>query len=163
MTNKNFLEAMEIKFASAHNVMSKKIEDYNPEGVAFKEAIEEARRLWPNDTHQQAMLKYIWIFYMKHHKAMLKFVMDGHVESEPIQGRFTDALNFICIMAVMENYTTAMLYGHNDPGEGLPPGHPDANDGLGTTKTNDPLQGAHCIHNKWNCEFCKWIGGRSIV
>ena len=43
--------------------------------------------------------KILWIFLKKHLDAILAFINKGNVESEPIEGRIGDAINYLFILA----------------------------------------------------------------
>lgn len=43
--------------------------------------------------------KVLWIFLKKHLDAILNFINNGKVESEPIEGRIADAVNYLLILA----------------------------------------------------------------
>ncbi len=92
---------MRDEFESCMIIMERKIKDYNPDGYAFADVIEDSAKMWPDDPIGQAVSKYMFIFLNKHYKAIKRYALQGKSESEPIAGRFHDACNFLIIMKIL--------------------------------------------------------------
>lgn len=81
-------------FEQCLDIQEKKGRDYMVDGDVWKDVIEEAADL--EITPERLM----FIFMHKHYKAVRRFCTKGRVESEPIEGRLTDLVNYASMLRV---------------------------------------------------------------
>ena len=92
MIHKEFAELVGIAQARQYNLLSKKGSDYT-QGLDrlsnFKLVAEEI-----GTTPEQVL----WVYLAKHLFALRRYVREGRVESEPLQDRIDDAINYLHLL-----------------------------------------------------------------
>jgi hypothetical protein len=88
------------RFADCMEMIRAKNADYT-QGTAKKDRIAAFRRIGKDIN--VPMTKVWAIFAQKHWGAVMKFVKDGQVESEPIDGRINDLINYFVLLGAIVN------------------------------------------------------------
>lgn len=86
------------RFADCMEMIRRKNADYT-QGVEKKDRIAAFRRIGMDI--DVPMTKVWAIFAQKHWGAVMKFVKDGQVESEPIDGRINDLINYFVLLGAI--------------------------------------------------------------
>lgn len=86
------------RFADCMTMIRQKNADYT-QGVAKRDRIAAFRRI--GGDIDVPMTKVWAIFAQKHWGAVMKFVKDGQVESEPIDGRINDLINYFVLLGAI--------------------------------------------------------------
>lgn len=86
------------RFADCMEMIRRKNADYS-QGTAKRDRIAAFRRI-AGDINVP-MTKVWAIFAQKHWGAVMKFVKDGQVESEPIDGRINDLINYFVLLGAI--------------------------------------------------------------
>lgn len=86
------------RFADCMEMIRKKNADYT-QGTAKRDRIAAFRRI--GGDINVPMTKVWAIFAQKHWGAVMKFVKDGQVESEPIDGRINDLINYFVLLGAI--------------------------------------------------------------
>lgn len=82
-------------FKDCCDILEKKGQDYNPDGVAFSEVCKEAKDLGLKPE------QYMMVLASKHYGAIKTFCKTGNLTSEPIKERFKDLANYCALIAVL--------------------------------------------------------------
>lgn len=86
------------RFADCIDLIRAKNADYT-QGTAKKDRIAAFRRI---SADIGVPMEKVWaIFCQKHWGAVMKFVKDGQVESEPIDGRINDIINYMVLLGAI--------------------------------------------------------------
>ncbi len=92
---------------------TKKNHDYHPENVAFLEIL---RTCFDTKIRVEQDL---WGRFSKQMSALRRYVIDGHVESEPPVQRMMDVANYMAILSVWHAYKVSILNGAIEHVRGL--------------------------------------------
>lgn len=94
-------------FADCIDLIKKKNSDYT-EGAAQRDRIAHFREA--AEDLELPMTKIWQVFIRKHWAAVRKFVNKGSLESEPIEGRIHDIINYmVLLLAIIEDERTAKM------------------------------------------------------
>lgn len=88
------------RFADCMTMIRQKNADYT-QGQGKKDRIAAFRRI--GGDIDVSMAKVWAIFAQKHWGAVMKYVKDGQVESEPIHGRINDLINYFVLLGAIVN------------------------------------------------------------
>lgn len=91
-------EVFGARFADCMVMIRRKNADYT-QGVEKRDRIAAFRRI--GGDIDVPMTKVWAIFAQKHWGAVMKFVKDGQVESEPIDGRINDLINYFVLLGAI--------------------------------------------------------------
>lgn len=101
------VEESQAFFQSCMDIFKVKGPDYAPDSVAFREVLDTARELGTSPE------KVLWVHFKKHYTAVKKYILDGRVESEPLEGRLRDLANYVALLHVLTKYKDDILKGYN--------------------------------------------------
>ena len=86
------------RFLDCMDIIRTKNADYT-QGTAKRDRVAAFRRI-AGDVN--ITMKQAWaVFAQKHWGAVMKFVKDGQVESEPIDGRINDMINYMVLLGAI--------------------------------------------------------------
>lgn len=95
MKRSEFNEFMENFLLQTTEIMTTKGNDYAGDEDVLTNFKTNASRLGLDPAQ-------VWaVYFMKHIDAILTHVRDGEVKSEPIEGRVSDAINYLILFAAM--------------------------------------------------------------
>lgn len=89
---------IEIFFKGCLDILCKKGADYNPDNKAFKEVEATALDI---DVKPE---KVLWVHLRKHYTAIRSHICKGELESEPIEERLKDFVNYAALIYVYIKY-----------------------------------------------------------
>lgn len=86
------------RFADCIDMMKAKNADYS-QGEQKGDRIAAFRRIAKD---VDIPMTKVWsVLFSKHHGAIVKFIKDGYVESEPIDGRINDIINYMVLLGAI--------------------------------------------------------------
>jgi hypothetical protein len=119
MTRDEFQELMRSQFDRLIEINTTKGHDYAGDEDAldnFKRDDERIAKIAKNNPH---LLKW-YVYFEKHHGAVMTFLEEGDVKSEPIEGRIDDCLLYLFLLrGLIEDHRRDQL--PEDPTLELPP------------------------------------------
>ena len=98
MTKEDLFDLHKVLCTKGFEILKAKNADYT-QGTAKKDRIAAFRRIGRDI--DVPMTKVWAIFAQKHWGAVMKFVKDGQVESEPIDGRINDLINYFVLLGAI--------------------------------------------------------------
>lgn len=82
-------------FSNCMKLLNRKGRDYTTDGDAFKNTLTIAEEVGISPE------KVIWIYLRKHLSAIQRYILSESLESEPIEGRLQDAVNYLALLHVL--------------------------------------------------------------
>lgn len=92
MTHEDRMISSKMLFDKCLDILETKGRDYTSDGDVFKDLKEEAKEMCITPE------KVLWIAMNKHYKAVRRYCGQGKTESEPIEGRLCDLINYATIL-----------------------------------------------------------------
>lgn len=106
--------ALVVKSPRLRNLLAECLKVLDTKGDDYTGGNKEQDRLWNFRTAADALklpMRQIWfVYFFKHYTSILKYIRDGKVESEPIQGRIIDLINYLYLL-------TEIIAEENEPNE----------------------------------------------